>query len=352
MITLGVDIGFDTLKVIGLKKTGRRYHLSGMNVAGVPAGSWSADELKNVDSLAAALKNALTGAKPSRIVAKQAMIALPESAIFSGTFPLPALSEKELAKALPFEVAEKLSINLEDYIIDYESTTSSLPLGPVAGEPVAGKDPEKPKDPKAKGADQPAAPGAPSADGQKMIFATAAKKTLIQSIISLFEAVDIELAGIDIKPGAIVRSVVAPRDKVVRLLVDLGATGSGVSVSEGQALRLTSSVAVGTKSLGPDIKAALQNLQKTGAPIFEEVTRVIKFFETRVMPGAKIEEIILTGGGSNIVGVAEFFEKTVGVPTRLGNPFELVDHDHFPISPDVARTFADAVGLAMRGIHA
>lgn len=342
--TIGIDIGYETVKVIGLDKAGKRWRLKGMNIAPIPVSSWQTDVLANQEAIAQTIIDALRLAKPGAITGKRAMIALPESVIFSGTFSMPLLSETELAEAIPFELAEKLSINLEDFYFDYEVvTTKCKPLDPkaqLAKEVKDSKDAKETKENK-KEDDEPI-----NQDGLT-VFAVAAKKTLIQSVIELLEQAKLELAGIDIKPGAIARSVIGKNDQHARAILDLGAGSTGASIVEGQSIRVTSTVPWGVKAL-LDKQLAPEELQKEFSPVFDELVHITKFFENRVCPGIRIEEIILSGSGTNIAGVVEVFQQQTGLKARIGAPFGLVETHHYPVSTRFSHTFADAVGLAMR----
>jgi len=341
---VGIDIGYETVKVIGLDKRGKRWHLRGMNIAPIPVSSWQTDVLANQEAIAKIVVDALRLAKPSPIVGKRAMVALPESVIFSGTFSMPLLSQTELAEAIPFELAEKLSINLEEFYFDYEVvTTKCKPL-----DPKAAPEPPKPskKEPAANGKEK-AKEEEPFVEEGLTVFAVAAKKTLIQSVIELAENAHLELAGVDIKPGAIARSVIAKNDERPRAILDLGAGSTGASIVEGQSIRVTSTVPWGVKAL-LDQQLSPADLQKQFGPVFDELVHITKFFENRVCPGIHIEEIILSGSGTNIPGVVEVFEQQTGLKARIGAPFGLVDTHHYPVSTRFSHTFADAVGLAMR----
>lgn len=329
---------------MALRRQGSRFHLKGMNVTPIPQESWTIDSLKNQDELIKAIRSSLNKAKPSPINGRHVMIALPESVIFSGTFALPIMPQQELKQALPFEIAEKLSINLEDHYIDYETTDSVC--RPIQ-ETVQEKTTES-----SRPSSKPVSADTAHSGDNLTIFAVAAKQTLIQSVIDLCSEAKLELAGIDIKPGAVIRSVVAKGDHIARLVIDVGASTTSVNVAEGRSLRLTSSIPLGIKNAGeektPDL---LTKFQEKAGPIFDEIVHTTKFFQNRVCPQLSIREMILTGGGSNVEGMAELFQKETGLPARLSNPFALIETDHYPITEDIARTFAVAAGLAMRELH-
>lgn len=344
--TIGIDIGYETVKVIGLDPQGRSWRLRGMNIAPIPLNSWQTEALANKEAIAKTIADALRLAKPAPIGGKRAMLALPESVIFSGTFSMPLLSESELAEAIPFELAEKLSIDLEDFYFDYEVvTTKCKPLDPktlTAPEPAKSEKDDK----KDKKVSKEADPEHPLVDGLT-VFAVAAKKTLIQSVIELTELSGLELVGIDIKPGAIARAVIRKNDDKARAILDLGAGSTGASIVEGQSIRVTSTVPWGVKALLEKSLSPAQ-LQKEFSPVFDELVHITKFFENRVCPGIHVEEIILSGSGTTIPSITEVFQQETGLATQVGSPFGLINTHHYPIPPRYTHTFADAVGLAMR----
>lgn len=342
--TIGIDIGYETVKVIGLENHGKRWKLRGMNIAPIPANSWQTEAVLNQDTIAQTIAETLKHAKPDAIVGKKAMFALPESVIFSGTFAMPLLDKEELVQAIPFELAEKLSINLEEFYFDYEVvTTKCKPLTPTEAEKLSkaaakAKESKRP-DPKPIEADA------------MTVFAVAAKKTLIESVIALAKKAGLEPVGIDIKPGAIARAVIKPSDQKARAIIDLGAGSTGASIVEGQSIRVTSTVPWGVKAL-LDKGLTVEQLRKEFASVFDELVHITKFFENRVCPGITIEEIILSGSGTNIPQIVEVFQQETGLPSKIGEPFGDVDTDHYPIKTQYSHTFADAVGLAMRGVDA
>lgn len=320
-MAIGVDLGYDTMKVIGLTKKGRLWRLVGLATATVPADSWSQETLKNGDEIAKILSTALRQAKPSALTERKLTVALPESSFMTTNLTVPRLPPEQLAQTVPFEVAEKLSINPEEFTIDFEATDSLC-------QPVEEK-------------------GAIPSKDQVTVFAVAAKKTLVQSLIETCLRARLELSGLDIKPGAIVRSVVPIDDRLPRLVIDLGANSTICTVAEGQKLRVLSSVALGTHTT-QTTRDDLTGFEAKAEPIFDEVVHLTKFYENRICPGQKIQQIVLTGGGSNIRGVDELFTRETGLTTAIGNPFKLIDSHRFPIPAELNHTFADAVGLAIR----
>lgn len=346
--TIGVDIGFETVKIVGLEPAGKRWKLRGMALVHTPSNSWKIDTLDHIDELAKLINDGLKNARPHPINGKRVMIALPESVIFSSTFSMPEMKDAELKKALPFEIADKLSIEIDDYYYDYEEISSQCRPIPVNETlPTELADKEKPsKDSK----NDPEIKDGATAVPQITVFCVATKKTLVDSVMELCKKADLELAGIDIKPGAIARAVVKQNDKKARVIVDLGVGGTGASIADGQSLRVTSTVPWGTNSIGDQIVGPVENLREKASPVFDELVHITKFFENRVCPGVKIEELLISGTGANIPNVVEVFQQETGLPTKLADPFALIDTNNFPIPKQMVHPFSDAVGLAMRHV--
>lgn len=337
--TVGIDIGYDTLKIVGLKRAGNRFRLVGMGVASIPADSWTPDELKNREEIAKVIKDTVATTKPSPLHSGKGMIALPESVIYSGTFSMPQLSDKELSQAIPFTVADKLSINIDDYAIDFEKITSKCrPNSQIVRHSTVD------------GPNKSAKPEAPTTEpiNQATIFAVAAKHSLIDSIVDLFDQINLELAGIGIKPGAVVRTVVDKNDGKIRMIIDIGATATSITVAEGKSVQLTSSIPIGARSFEqlPAIK-----MQSALEPVWQEILHASRFFENRICPGFKVEEVILTGGGANVPGILPLLKSQIGLPTSIGNPLVRLDTGHYPINLATANTFPSCFGLAMRELN-
>jgi len=334
---IGLDIGFETVKMVSLTKTGKRWRLNGMAIGPCPKDSWKPDQLENIEEIAEAVRVTMRQGKPHAISGHDVMIALPESVIFSGTFSTPHMEAPELQHALPLLIAERLSIqNIDDYYYDYEKIAGQC--NPVSNKPEQKGEQETVKDSETED------------DGTETItiFAIAAKKTLVDSVVEMCHKSGLRVAGIDIKPGAIARAVVDADDSKPRLIIDLGVGGTGASVVVGKNLRVTSIIPWGTNAIGKNIIGSVDDLKTKAAPVFDELVHITRFFENRVCPGTKIQEIIISGSGANITNIPMVFKQETGIPTKLADPFTCVDTGRFPVPKDLSHTFSDSIGLAMR----
>ncbi len=87
------------------------------------------------------------------------------------------------------------------------------------------------------------------------------------------------------------------------------------------------------------------------AELAVEVGRSVDFFRSRY-PTEVIDQVVLCGGSAQIVDLDKFFQRELGIPTRIANPFQSVrvaSRQMDPATLDrVAPAFAVALGLAAR----
>jgi len=80
----------------------------------------------------------------------------------------------------------------------------------------------------------------------------------------------------------------------------------------------------------------------------QEIVSSLRFYQTR--PGSlAIGELLLTGGGAELPGLAEELERLVGVPVRAADPLGRVHLGKKVKRPAEAGSFAVAIGLGIEG---
>ena len=342
---LGVDLGTRTLKGVKLsqEKDGKVV-LSGHFFQDLLNTS---ENYPNQVNSSEALKAAL---EIQKLKSAYAAAAIPDSEIQTYTLELPKMSEKELKKAVPVEVAEASNLSMEDHACDFVLS----PVQPENNEVVA-------------------------------VRAFCVKKErVLESMKSLTTA--------GLKPSAIESELMAATAMLefngylnpgeVSMVIDLGEghVTSGL-ISDG-ALMLTRDHAV---ALGK-INAALMNrfgftydeaehlkagydfsqepsntdesrlLDEEFTTIFKTIKAAIDFYRECPESYGKVDRIFLIGGGSQIKGIAKLHELIFKIPTLVANPFRNIDifsrteeQDHDELVR-ITPFMATAVGLALGSI--
>lgn len=365
--TFGVDIGYDSIKVIQLKKSGKTYSIRSMSSIPLPTGLINKDGVADVEKISQTLKQAINEAKPNRVSGHFVITSLPESQVFSKIITLPKLKPAELEKSIQFEAAELFPVPPEELYLDwqilYEKKSAETPsaslettvpqatdtnkddtppdLKPAEGEKEADKTPEKDVTPTV--ATQ--APAAPQVE----ILVVAAPKKIVESYQEVIGQTGLELAILETKSISSARAILEPGSKDCLVLMDMGAETTGISILDEGILRFTGTVNCGCNSANRALiqKTALPDDQeekkkifheidqsvhedaekkkiiitKSILPIIEELNQSIRYYHNRIEAEAKISKILLTGGGSNLPFITEILEANTGYHTGIANPF-------------------------------
>ncbi len=342
---LGVDLGARTLKGVKLKqdKTGRVI-LSRHFFQDLALTSESFPERTNQDE---AFRAAI---EVQRLKSAYSASSVRDADVISLSLELPKMSDKELKKAVPLEIAEMSGISADDHSVDYLVTK-----GPENNPEVIG------------------------------IKAYCVKKDLVLSQIK-------QMKDAGLRPEAIESEMMAIRamldfnhyldPKEVVMVIDLGeghvtsaliadgmlaytrdhGTGFGkINLALRDSLGLSYSDAESAK-LAYDFLSAPEEtpLNRTMDEVFTGIFKSIKdsmdFYKECVESRGRIDRILLVGGGSQIKGIDKIHQIFFRIPTTIVNPFRNIDvfsgldeSEHEEISK-IGHHMATAVGLALQGI--
>ena len=293
----GLDIGHETLKVAVGSPHGGSAQIVSLAEVPVPKGSKTARGIKDKDIIAQKIREAKETAKPKRITAKACISALPESLVFTKVVDLPTMSDRELAKALPFELSNIFPISPEEAYFDWAM------LGPA------------PK------------------QGEMEVLVVAAPKTLVEDFIDVVDKSGSELVALETKPVALTRLFAKPTMKGGFIIADIGAVVTGIDLVVDGNLHLTATVEVGGDHLKTNPEAVKQ--------IADEIRNLAKYYVNRIGAKTEFRHVALCGGGANLKGVGDSLEKLLKIPVAVGQPALAI--------PQYNPTFATVLGLALRG---
>lgn len=336
---LGVDIGNSALKMVELRKKGKKIYLSNYafseNVSGV-----NFTKIADINYLAQAI---LKVKNEAGIKAKKVTASLPTFSVFSSIINLPLNAKKNIEKAVADEATKVIPLPLDEMILDWKIV------------------------PEVKGAET---------DGIK-VFITGSPKKLVKRYIDIFRTAKLSLASLETETFSLVRSLMA-NDPSTVMMVEIGANSSDLSVVQNSIPVLNRSLEVCgstvtevlaeklglnfnqaeqfkldlSVSLSDNTKEELpQLIVKTLGPVIHEIEYMREFFEKN-SGGAKIEKIILSGGGSLLLNLADYLSKHLDLQVIIGDPFSRINYpaELKPIISEVGSKLAVAAGLALREI--
>jgi type IV pilus assembly protein PilM len=337
---IGVDIGYQSLKIVQLNRQAFPPKLIAFSSAPIPVKGMTSGNRDHSAEIAKIIVKCMAEARPRRIHGKYVVSGLPESRVFTKIIDVPTMSAKEMEIAIPHEASRHIPLPLEEIYLDYQ------PLNLKKNK-------------------------------MESILFVAAPQKLVEKYLNVLRLANLEPIALETKPIAAGRSLIAPGESQPTLIVDIGAEATGISVFDLGTLKFTYTIPHGgftfTKAianfLNVDFEQAekikrvcgvsnqckygnlLSALQPILADILEEITNAIKFYEHRAQPNRRITNIRLCGGGANTKGLAEYLYQQMKnkIKVTIGNPLiNLNQRSTRKMPPAEILHFTTAIGLALR----
>lgn len=325
--TFGLDIGYNTLKVVQLKRTGAFFKLIGCGVFPSPPQVFERNGIKQKTELAKIIKEAVD---KCGIRAKLVTSALPESLVFTKIIQLPKMNKKQLASAIALEASSFVPMEPEQVFLDYQVVREL--------------------------------------ENNYEVLVVAAPKKVVNDLVQTIDEAGFKLICLETKPLANARALVTNKEGV--LILDIGAETTSITICEKGSIRLTATFAFGSDTFTKKISSALgiqeseaeKLKQKVGISknenkirkileeplgvLLSEIARAIKYYQSQ-KGEAGVSKILLTGGGAGLSGLVNFIQEGTGLKTERGNPWRRVTN---PPKREDSFIFTTAVGLSMREI--
>ena len=341
---VGIDIGASSVKVVQLRSEQGRAVLEQYGELKTASYLKKTSEdvisatgfLRYLESdISAMLKDII---RESNITASQAVFSIPTPSAFIMLIDFPRLPPEEIDSAVPYEVKKYIPMPLTEISLDWE---------------VIDEEGEK---------------------NLKILF-VAVPKELINKYKRIGDLVGLEVSAVEVENFSFNRSL-SGREKNPTAIIQIGAQTVNITVTDRGIIRLSHNIERGSseitrtlaRSLNVDMARAEDFKINIGlsdrpeekeivdvmAPItdslFREILRLINSYNRTV--SKKVEKIILSGGGANMLGLVDYVAKLSGLETVKANPFSKVVYPAFmqPILRDIGPNFSVAVGLALREI--
>lgn len=330
---LGVDIGASGIKIVELANEGGRARLITFGFSEYDAEN-ATDALDDPENKGKELAELV---KKSGATTKRAVTGLPMPSVFSTLFTFPEGTEKGLEEMIKSKAKKLSPIPEDDLVIDWKKLT------PLPNEKMI------------------------------KVAVTAASRKMIEKYMQIFRASGLTLLSLETEAYALVRALLG-KDRSPAMIVDIGSIKTNVLMVKDGVPVIHRTVKAG----GRNISAFLSEKMKVGmkqaeemkknlslnklagveaalGQIVEPIVNEIKFCESLYndqYQDGKIEKVVLTGGSSLIIGLADVIKQATGFRVFIGDPWARV------IYPDDLRPVLDkngpgltiAVGLAMRDI--
>jgi len=353
---LGVDLGTAGIKLVELAPAeGGRMKLVTYGYAepSVPVGARTTP-LDDLPKTEAVIRKIMS---EGGFTAKRAVAALPTTSVFHAIISIPVpknpkeelkgLIEQQSRKLLPLPLEEMV---LDTNILDKHLLTETISPGQEAGAPAS------------------------ATEGKFMrVLLTAAPKTLVNSYVTLFKDLGIELMSLETEIFAMTRALVG-KEKSHVLIVDVGAERSNLAIVD-QGIPLLTRVIKGggnsitqalaqTMGIGFDEADAMKRdlgfaadgqlpapILEALKPIVHEIRYALGLYAEQVGGDARpVDKIVVTGGSAHLPGLSQYLTKSLNMNVYLGDPWArvLAPAGLRTILEEIGPRFSVAVGLAER----
>ncbi len=332
----GLDIGSYSIKLAKVEKSGKEFRLSTWGEVRTPV-SLDSEAQQDKVTLQETIKKLVDDAK---VDTKNVILGLPETEVFSQIIELPPLSKAELATAINFEAEQYIPVPLEEVQLEY-LVLKMPPKGAV--------------------------------NERMLVLLVAAKKRTLTKIVEAVEGAGLIPLAVETEVLSLLRLLNNYDATKAQFLIDFGHRSTDMVVIYNNTLQFIRTLNTGGEAL---TRAVAKNLRmeplqaeqykvnyginegqlegkvaKTLKPILnviiDEVKKGFAFFQQKNSE-AKINSLIISGGGADMPGLSSYLAKTMNLEVLVLDPFvNFIKDEKFPKNIPGSR-FSVAVGLATR----
>lgn len=336
----GLDIGFSSIKLVWLSKSGNGYLLNSSIIRPTPAGGMTSKSVLDEEEIGRSIRKAMQDAN---ITSKYVNLALAENQVYTKVIEMPVLSDKELSSAIYWEAEQHIPVPLN---------TVSL-VWKVLKRPDLTTSP----------------------NGKMQVLIVGAPIPLVEKYQRVVEKAGLYVNAVETEILAVVRALILDEKFPPTLIVTIGSLDTALAIvrqgvlvfnytipTGGNAINRAISIDYGLtdtqaeeykrvygvsgKALGGKIGQATQPILLS---ILAEVKKALVFYNEKYKDEGGVKQIMLSGGTAKLPGIDVFFASNSGIETVIANPWKVLAPQEIPKAIlDNAADYTVAVGLAMR----
>ena len=333
--SVGIDIADRSVEVVELCRRGRSFHITALGRMSLPDGVVERGVIKDRPALVLAVREALRGAeitngrrkKSPGIIPRQIVFGLPDSQVYIHSFTCPWVKvpkgDEALGALVLAEAREHIPLEEADLLISYK----------VLQRTDIGLD----------------------------LLIAATSRRLLADWHHFFAELGLK-AEFDLETVATFRGIFPESVERPVMIIDCGTVATTLAVFDRSGLRYSRTLPEGGEALTLALVSALkvdrevaeEKKQEVGildpesqiftillrelAPVKDEIKSTIDYYER--WSGQKINGLLLTGGGSQLRGLSDYFRSNLELPTGVAR------------SPFVKQpiVYLAAIGLALGGL--
>lgn len=340
-ISVGLDIGFFSIKVVSLISDRDQYRLNTLGAISTPQPGMVSEQESDLEVLADAIRKLLVTVK---IDTRDVAIALPESKVFTRVIDdLPYLTDQELQSAIRYASEEFIPMPLSDVNLNWQVLARS-----------DGK----------------------NKNTKTIVLVVASPKNAVNKYIKVLSLAGLKAKVLETDIIAATRSLVGRNPfSPGTLIIQLGATTTDFAAVSQGLIWLTRSISTGgialTRQLAQQFNfevlqaeeykkvyglhqdqlegKVFEALKPLVDIIVQEGKRIIQAFDNKY-PQNQIKRVVLSGGGAKTPGLVIYLANALGLEVQEADPWYGIIKDNSMAAKLAleAPLYSVAVGLALR----
>lgn len=340
MPAVGIDISDQSVKYIYLERLNGSLRIAAYGRHDIPDGVIEAGLIKKPNDLVFILKKLKTEL-PTDLV----RVALPEEPAYLFATDVPLMKEEEIRESLVLQLEKHVPISPAEAIFDFDIVKID-------------------KD-------------------NALVQVAVLNEEIVNSYLEVFHKAGFIPTAFELEPQAIARAVVPFGDRGIHMIVDFGATRTGLSVVDTGHVLFTTTIDVGgndlvkilvdTYKITPDKAEALKNryglkgskeTQKALPAMREKIELLAEAIKTNfnywhshsngsITKDEEIAKVLVCGGNARLIGLMDVMrEKMKGTKLELADPWINLYGDSKnayvpPVKKSESLLFVSALGLAL-----
>lgn len=333
----GLDISDESIKYIELLSSSSGIKIGKYGERKISTGIIESGKIKDIKKM----QDILTSLRKEEKI-KSVRVSLPEEQIYLFRLKLEKAGLNDIREGIELVLEDHIPIPAQDVVFDYQILNEDMQSFEIQ--------------------------------------VTAISKEIIEGYLSVFRNSNILVKSLELEAQAISRAVIKKDDNETYMIVDFGDKRSGVCIVSEGIVMFSSTVDVGgtvlTDMIQKNFKISHEEAEKmkkkyglqrnaTNKEVFpvllnsvsilrDEIAKNFLYWHTHPDENEKqrpaIKKIILCGGDSNLIGLAEYFSVSIKCKAELANIWiNILDinKDMPEIIFDQSLSYAAAVGLAL-----
>ena len=340
----GLDIGSSSIKMVELEGKMNNLNLVSLGYENLPGDTIIDGQIMELNVVSDVIRNVCNN---HDVNADNVVTGVSGHSVIIKNIVLPVMSKEELEESIDWHAEEHIPYDLADVSLDYQVT-------------------------------------AETADSTHVLIA-ACKSERIDNIKQAIQLAGKTAVVIDVDTFALQNCYEVnynPTENDVVTLLNIGASTMNVNIVKGTRSLFTRDITVGgsqftdvlQRSLGLNFQQAeavkrgvtdvVEGIEeKSIEPLMNNVTEIVameiqKTFDfyraTTEDNETVVQKILISGGGSKLVGLAQELSERLELPVEVLDPFRNINVDPKKFDPDylseIVPEMAVAVGLAVRGV--